>query len=912
MRNGTGYKGRLLGWGLIGFVLVFAGMPGPVYGQKIHKDSFESPDLSWIKGSGDVEFVEKIHIRTNKAAYDGQRSEYLQIEAKNGSQIQYIYPVGKAPCTEELSIGLWLKANRPQMQILARVVFPHQENPNSIQDRLTTLIRGDVYRLVGRWQKLVLNTPTALVREQQQLMQPQLKRPINIKDAYIDALILNVYGGPGLNEIWVDELEVGPIVTDPFQESAPQGKVNNLTSQGSISGPPIRTLAVEFNGSHLLVGRKRFFLRGIRYTNTPLAVLRNAGFNTLWVDEGTPPPVLKEAVEHGFWLVPSLPVPNPQEKQFVSQNEIGVEVSRFPQSEAVLMWDLGRSLIFEQSKSLDHKAQLVRAADPGRPVSGDVWDGFLPYSRSLDVLGVHRWPLMTDLDLSGYKEWLDQRRRLTKRGTFLWTWVQTHTPSFFTNLLYQQSAEKPFEEPIGPQPAQIRLLTYTALGSSCRGIGFWSDRFLADSHQGRDRLNALALLNKELEMLEPFLVTIDDKALWVKTSEEDVMAAVYRTSKGVLVLPIWFGKGAQFVPGQSAARNLEITVPLVPQGTQAWEVTPGEVRGLQAQRVVGGTKVTLPEFGLTTAVIFTADTDFIGRFQQFARITRKQAAGWTHEQAKQEFLKVVKIQEQLERQGQSLPQAQALLQNAQNRLDLAKTYWDRHLYSEAYREAQRALRPLRMLMRAQWEKAVEGLDSPVSSPYAVSYYTLPRHWEFVNEIRQTSPGENVLPGGDFEEPANQNSGWFPQQTTRDDVVLKPQRVGQDVTGTPVEAKSGKLCARLQITPKDTERTPGALERTFLAVHSPEVRLEPGTLVEISAWVHIPEKIQASADGVLFYESIGGEPLAIRLTEQTPWKKLSLYRRVPADGKVRATLALSGLGTAYFDDIQIRPLMSSSR
>ena len=55
-----------------------------------------------------------------------------------------------------------------------------------------------------------------------------------------------------------------------------------------------------------------------------------------------------------------------------------------------------------------------------------------------------------------------------------------------------------FDEPIGPQPEQIRLLTYLALAAGCKGLGFWSDRFLADSHQGRDRLLALALLNQEL------------------------------------------------------------------------------------------------------------------------------------------------------------------------------------------------------------------------------------------------------------------------------------------------------------------------------------------------------------------------------------------------------------------------------
>jgi hypothetical protein len=101
----------------------------------------------------------------------------------------------------------------------------------------------------------------------------------------------------------------------------------------------------------------------------------------------------------------------------------------------------------------------------------------------------------------------------------------------------------------------------------------------------------------------------------------------------------------------------------------------------------------------------------------------------------------------------------------------------------------------------------------------------------------------------------------------------------------------------------------ALERTFLALNSPVVNLPPGSLVRISAWIRIPAALKASADGVLFYDSAGGEPLAVRLTEKMAWKKVTLYRRVPASGAVSVTLALTGIGTVYFDDVRIEPLDS---
>src|SRR5439155_1889450 len=120
------------------------------------------------------------------------------------------------------------------------------------------------------------------------------------------------------------------------------------------------------------------------------------------------------------------------------------------------------------------------------------------------------------------------------------------------------------------------------------------------------RLLTVALLNQELEFLEPLLTCADGSSQWIDTSDPNVKAAVLRTSKGILVLPMWLGNSAQFVPGQAAVAKLTLTVPLVPPCFQAWEVTPGEVRGLKPDHGgAGGMQVTLPEFGLTTAVVFT-------------------------------------------------------------------------------------------------------------------------------------------------------------------------------------------------------------------------------------------------------------------------------------------------------------------
>ena len=880
-------------------------------GQQIHRNGFESRETAWEKGPADAKYREIVHEITDATARTGQRCEHLQINCEPGNHVYYVYPTGKAPVNDDLNINVWVKANRPGIQLSARLVLPKERNPKNLDEPLTALLRGDLYQEAHRWHRLELRLPMKLARQQQQLMRAELQRDVDFSDAYVDRILLNLYAGPGLTDVWIDDLEIGPVLdSTPFRTtSRPAGPVN-LRAPGTWIRPPTHSAIVEQDHDQLLVNGKRFFFHGIRYTDIPLqslSVLRNASLNTIWFDTRAPNAVLDEAARLGLWLVPMLPVTE-SDAHFSSPGVLQQDITRFLEKESILFWYLGGGLTEEQASLITQAARLVRVSDPQRPVGADAWDGFRPYSRNLDLVGAHRWPLMTGLELTQYRQWLNQRRLLARSGVFLWTWIQTHLPDWYTTLVYDRPASSGFDRPIGPQPEQIRLLTYSALAAGCRGIGYWSDRFLADSHQGRDRLLELGLLNLELRMLEVMLVTAEEpnESTWIPTSNPEVKAAVLRTANGVLVLPMWLGKGAQFVPGQSAAANLTIDVPQVPQSTLAWEVSPGEVRSLQTERVGGGTRVKIPEFGVTAAILFTSDFGqggVIARLQEQCSETSKLAAEWASELADEEIKKAVYVHEQLEQAGHRLPDGEKLVADAKRRLQISLENRKSGNFREAYAEAQRAVRPLRIMMRAYWEEATRELDTPVASPYAVSFYTLPRHWEVMGLVHQGTTGANILPEGDFEtRPDRVPQAWSPQETTLDEVELAARRVTEN-------PREGQQCLMLQIKPKNTQApAPAALERTFLAINSPGVHLQPGALVKISGWVRIPKAITASVDGALFYDSAGGEPLAVRLTAPTPWKQFTFYRLVPKSGTINVTLALTGLGTVYFDDIRIEPLL----
>jgi hypothetical protein len=882
---------------------------------------FERGNPIWIAGPFDAAYKETKHVLTDETAHTGQKSELIQLTAEQGSFIYYTYPIGKASVTEELNISLWVKANRPGMQLRCRVVLPRERDPKNPEQPLTVLLDGDKYSKTGRWDQLAVRQAVKRLREQQQMLNKELKRLVLTDDAYVDRIFLNVYGGPGETTVWTDDLEVSPLLDGPARPDT------TTPGTGVPAHPAINARAsnVTLKGKELMVNDSRFFMRAIRHTGTPFKALRLAGINTLILDETTPPGLIDDAANLGFWIVPSLAPPDvadarggPVNAQLTaaSSEAFGRKLDPFRRSGAILGYDLGSNIQADHAALVSLEEKVYRNFDSERPLLIDVMDGLNQYAHRPGplMLGVHRWPLMTGLELTGYRDWLTQRRQVVgPEGLerFWWTWIQTHLDDWYTTLVYDKPGAGGFDEPVGPQPEQIRLLTYCAVGCGYRGVAFWSDRFLADSHAGRDRLLAMAQLNQELKLLEPLLVNCGTPT-WIDTSRPEVKAAVFRTEdrKAMLVLPIWLGPGSQFVPAQAAVPELKITVPQAMDSAQAWEVSPGGVQALRMERVVGGVRVTLHEFGLTGAIVFTSDLSpdgLVVHMQARQRGMVEDAARWAHEQAVEELAKVEKVQAELDELNVKLVDEDQLLASSRKFIDECAKARRNGDYREAYADAQRALRPLRILMRAQWDRVDRELyDIPTASPYAVSFFTLARFWKFYQELKRTQPGANLVTDGDFEMAMDrQPSGWLLDNPTPPDaVVTRAQRV-------TTEAQQGKQALMLEMLPKDPQKPPFALEHSYVAISSPTVKLPPGTPVQVTGWVKIPQKITGSVDGALLFDSAGGEPLAVRLTDKTDWRKIVLYRTVPASGGISVSVVLTGIGRAYFDDLRIEPLVNAA-
>jgi len=966
-------------------------VPAAARAQTAWYEGFEGPQPSWQDAGGDAQYRVLQHQRVQQNAHAGTGCEWLQIEGDGGSYAYFAHDVGRPRVIDELAPSVWIKADRPNLNLAVRVVLPRTTDPRSGRPVVTILV-GPAYTDAGRWQQLRLGGITTLLTRQTHILRMQLGPQVDDREAYLDAVLLNVYGGPGKTNVWIDDLAVaGHAATvsaqSPASGSSPASMAlatswvpanatatsgaaplavvrlpsvqsadrTSAPSRGQSPLPPGPVPSVpgsdatprriaKLVGSELRVNDRPTFPRVIQHRGESLARLKQMGFNVVWLQRLPAPEILEEADRLGLWLI--CPAP----RTLTPIAEIG------PAFDSVLAWDLGSDLTDADLEPTRQWAEQVRAADhrANRPLICCPRSDLPRYSRLDNIfLLIDRRPLGTSLELSDYATWVRRRPLLARAGTPIWTTVQTQP----NEALRQQilALEPGSAPPLCVSAEQIRLLVYTAVASGSRGLVFLSDSPLdAPDAETQQRAMALELLNLELEVMEPWAAagTVDgtaeahvpepprapersnveqqphlpgqsrqqgpsSRALeqprapaqpqprpQEPSHAQEVVGTVLRTEHARLLLPIWLAPGAQCVTPQAAANAVTLKARGVPEVNSAYELTPSGVQELRRTRVAGGMSVTLEEFGLTTQVLLAHDPTVVGD-------VNRRAAEVGHRAAElQRHLAVYKLNAVQTLAGQlasriPIAAAPAWLESARRFVATCDNELRLNHAPAAAQNAQRAMRSLRLIERAYWDAAVKGLASPVTSPSAVSFDTLPFYWRMYDRLATCRFGPNRIAGGDFEDlETMMRAGWRYVQHGTPSI-----QTAADLA--PNAAHTGRLGLRLAAVAVDPKTTPAVVETPPVLFTSPSVQVQAGQIVCVYGWVRVPGPITGSADGLLIVDSLSGEALADRIGKTAGWRQFVLYRVAPQSGAMCVTFALSGLGEAQLDDVVIQTVENSS-
>jgi hypothetical protein len=270
------------------------------------RESFESTIPSWRLREADCGVRRIAQERTFLQSHSGNGSEYLRLGIGNGTYVRLAHPVGKAAVIAELVPSVWVKSDKPNLQIMLRVVFPKTIDEGTGQP-LTDFVLGDSYTDIGRWQELkVTEVPDKLnkvlwARRRQLALE---KKKVDESGAYVDMVVLNAYSSPGNIDIWLDDLEIQGYVS---LEDAGGGKPTTTTQKPELEARDPRNGA-SLKGSLLMVNGRPLMPRIIEHNGEPLEWLHSLGFNAVKLRAEPTPKELKEAQRLGLWLVAPPPV----------------------------------------------------------------------------------------------------------------------------------------------------------------------------------------------------------------------------------------------------------------------------------------------------------------------------------------------------------------------------------------------------------------------------------------------------------------------------------------------------------------------------------------------------------------------------------------------------------------------------
>lgn len=868
-------------------------------------------------GTPELARLVRRHRRTTDDAHSGKGCEQILFQSSQVLPDQRLtLNLPPSRVFDELAVSLWVRANCQSLRLGVRIRFPHQMDP-ATGEPLSMDYFGDTYGKPAAWQQLTCRTTderiqSRLIRLRAQLAESPRSTVPDLREMYVDQVVLGFQVPQGDSAIQLDDLKFGPIVTPQSRGPLPETVRERTPSPLSIVD------------DRILKRGEPFFPVFTIYHGESLDALATTGINTLWIPDYTDRYLLSalESMDLGAIAQP----PQPTLEEAVLRR---TGIPTFPEWTApVWAWMLGFDVPSNDLPYVSGWASQVRDADRGspRPILVDVEGNERAFHRNAELLGSSDFSIQTSVSVQDHLRHLRRRRDVALPGKPMFTFVQTEASSALLDYF----------GPAGPmpvvEPEQILHQGYAAIAAGYRGVAFWKQIPLDTSRTGlNERIHAIRIFSIHCRILEPWLATgrVIDEAP-VQTDEDiarkkpkhasplfsrwdrivvpvahadqgdevhldttsGIRATVLRTDRGLMVLPVCYEPGSQCVPGAQTAPGIWILVRGHDE-PQAWEVTPTSIdsSNLELRRVDGGTEIHLKEFDRHSAIVITRDPSAIEELKQISRRLRHDAASAYVALAELKFSRVNAVHERLRSLAPPIGETEVLLRRALFQVGEAKRELAAGHDDDARKWSQKALQNLRALQRRYWDAAVDPLPGVTTSLLATNFQTLPEHWEFLAEVGR-SPGRslNLLPSGDFEDEEALRTTWShgSEPSSESHVQLRP-------------GGAGKGAAHLSLSVHSAESPP-------LVLIGPEISTAPGTIVVITGKYRIPQPLSASSEGLLIFDTLAGRTGAVRSRRTgSHWQTFNLIRRVPEEGSLRVRVELHGPGIVDLDDFAVHAL-----
>ena len=126
-------------------------------------------------------------------------------------------------------------SNRAGVQISAESFFPADVDPETKAPSYV-LVPGTIFDQVDRWQRLELVQMLPTIERQARVLRASTRRPVQLDGAYLERVVVNLLGGPGESEVFLDDLEISRCPTTLLARQAEGRSRSGETAAGPATG----------------------------------------------------------------------------------------------------------------------------------------------------------------------------------------------------------------------------------------------------------------------------------------------------------------------------------------------------------------------------------------------------------------------------------------------------------------------------------------------------------------------------------------------------------------------------------------------------------------------------------------------------------------------------------------------------
>lgn len=876
-------------------------------------ESFETAKPSWRRGESDchVPHQQWKQTRSNEVELRN-RFEKIEFACGTGTRLMVTHAVPPAMVISDLKPSVRIKASRAGVQMWVQVVLPHVPSPDGTGP-LKALLLGPAYQQTGAWQTIGFDGKThnlqTQLTEQLWLLRNKVGnqgKDVLARDAYVDAIFLNLHCGTGKTIVQIDDLKVdgtvdaskiaekvrihgtlkSPNQKSPNQEKVDASSVKLASMNRAIEKQP--SLVVR-DGTVLLVKKKPFFPRIIEHQGEPFDFLSAIGFNTIELRQTATEAQLEEARRLGMWIV--CPPPT----------SIGLTSISF-RYDRVLAWSVGRNLTGRNLKTIHQRVREIRQSDQreGRPIVANASSHWNMISQTADILSVGLKPLGTSFIASRYSDWITERSQAVANSKPVWVDLQTQLSQAQLDQISAISSQVP---PTPVEPQQLKFLAYEAIAGGARGLRFTS-RSRLDAPDPATQLRAMTIewLNGHLDVIHPWLVggaVLGELPL----GNDSLEVTALQTSRSRLLLIQRPTHHEQFWAGDVPPVPVAFEDPSTTFTDRAWQITETGLQPLSHQRNPAGNQIRIDACPYSTAVILTQDPLVVSQVNQSFSRPGKQSLFNLHLEISRQWLAIMQlIDKQMTLMGQSVPAASGSLNETINAFRTVDSMVAQNSDATALKHLHQADQYLSFVRREFMAPTLGSFQSKTSSPFVSHCSLIPLHWGLALRLGESRWKPNGLAGGDFENLQHMlAAGWENHRLDESQFATK-------VELTENAKVDGRYGCRLAVDLKPGSTTiNGPIESPPLWISTPPVSVKGGQLIRIHGWVNIPRTIAANQDGLTIMDSISGAPLMERIPVTQGWQEFTLYRSATANTDLKITFSLTGLGEAMLDEVTVRAI-----